>query len=97
MIASILYSHNPLWVFFSAFDILSPLSGRLAQLARALALQAGGRWFESSTAHQPVSVHGRGDCETRIPAERLSAGISRRRRAEEGWSNSLRPFVCSLS
>ena len=25
--------------------------GRLAQLARAPALQAGGHWFESSTAH----------------------------------------------
>ena len=25
--------------------------GRLAQLARAPALQAGGRWFKSSTAH----------------------------------------------
>src|SRR3712207_7336017 len=28
--------------------------GRLAQLARAPALQAGGHWFESSTAHLPL-------------------------------------------
>jgi hypothetical protein len=28
-----------------------PAPGRLAQLVRAPALQAGGRWFEPSTAH----------------------------------------------
>ncbi len=34
----------------------SRLVGRLAQLARAPALQAGGHWFESSTAHHNTTL-----------------------------------------
>src|SRR6267154_839868 len=36
-----------------ACQIASPQRGRLAQLVRAPALQAGGRRFESCTAHHP--------------------------------------------
>ncbi len=50
--------------------------GRLAQLVRAPALQAGGHWFESNIAHKtPIGYSGRGFLFCGVMLLSVSCGI----------------------